>query len=121
MVESHADLRGASTVGGDIIGKSDTSIVFRATIGKAATFVLAASSVVIPSIMLANRNTLASFASTPRGRDTVFVYDDGLSDAATDDRSRTYGTTAAPTSSTVTTVACTATRSWVARCASASR
>lgn len=102
-----SDLRGVSTVGGDIIQMSDTSIVFRATIGQAVACVLAVNSIVIPPVTLSNKNTLASFSSTPQAGDTVFVYDDGLSDAANDDVWRGYGITAAPTTTTATTAPCT--------------
>src|SRR5687768_2714337 len=81
-----SDLRGVSTVGGDIISITDTSMVFRATIGQAVACVVVGNEIVIPPLTLANKNTLASFAVTPQTGDTVFVYDDGPSAAAADDQ-----------------------------------
>ncbi|MCR4342033.1 MAG: hypothetical protein NUW01_19320, partial [Gemmatimonadaceae bacterium] len=95
-----SDLRGVSTIGGDILEITDTSMTFRATIGQAVACVLppnlAANTIVVPPLVLANGNTLASFSMTPQAGDTVFVYDDGLLDAASDDAWRAYGITAAP-------------------------
>lgn len=94
-----SDLRGVSTIGGDIISMSDTSLHFWATIGSAVTCVWAASSVVVPPLVLSNNNTLASFTTTPQAGDTVFIYDDGLTEAAVDDRWRAYGLTSGPATS----------------------
>ncbi|HUF30116.1 MAG TPA: hypothetical protein VMM77_05570, partial [Gemmatimonadaceae bacterium] len=86
-----SDLRGVSTLGGDIIEISDSSMTFRATIGQAVACVLAANTIIVPPLVPANGNTLASFSMTPQVGDTVFVYDDGALDAASDDQWRAYG------------------------------
>lgn len=91
-----SDLRGVSTVGGDLIEISGTSMIFRATIGQAVACVLAANSIVVPPLVLSKKNTLASFSMVPQTGDTVFVYDDNALDAASDDRWLAYGITAAP-------------------------
>lgn len=101
-----SDLRGVSTIGGDIIEISGTSMVFRATIGQAVACTAnpGSTTIVIPPLVLANNNTLASFSMTPQIGDTVYVYHNGGTDAAGDDYWYPYGITAQPT--TVTT-ACT--------------
>ena len=96
-----ADLRGVSTIGGDILAISDTSMIFWATIGQAVacTAVPLAASIDIPPLVLANNNTLASFSVTPGAGDTVYVYHDGPTEAAVDDHWKAYGITGPPTAS----------------------
>jgi hypothetical protein len=98
-----SDLRGVSTVGGDILEVSDTSMIFWATIGQAVACVAVpgAQEISIPPLVLANKNTLASFSMTPGRGDTVYVYHDGLTDAASDDEWVPYGITDAPATSTL--------------------
>ncbi len=98
-----SDLRGVSTVGGDILSISDTSMVFWATIGQAVacTAVGLADYIDIPPLTLANGNTLASFTTTPGAGDTVYVYHNGATDAAVDDHWEAYGITGPPTTSTI--------------------
>lgn len=99
-----SDLRGVSTIGGDILEITDTSMIFWATIGQAVTCVGTPGTYVldIPPLVLANGNTLASFTMTPTMGDTVWVYENGLTEAAGDDHWTAYGILAAPTTSTVT-------------------
>ena len=82
-----SDLRGVSTIGGDILAISDTSMIFWATIGQAVTCVGIPGSFTlsIPPLVLANNNTLASFTMTPGLGDTVWVYQNGDTEAASDD------------------------------------
>lgn len=98
-----SDLRGVSTIGGDILAISDTSMVFWATIGQAVACVAVpgAYEISIPPLVLANNNTLASFTMTPSAGDTVYVYHDGLTEAASDDKWMAYGITGPPTTSTL--------------------
>ena len=98
-----SDLRGVSTIGGDILEVSDTSMVFWATIGQAVACVAipGAQEISIPPLVLANNNTLASFTMTPGAGDTVYVYHDGLTPAAGDDEWIAYGITGPPTTSTL--------------------
>lgn len=93
-----SDLRSVSTIGGDIIEITDTSMVFWATIGQAVACVATpgSSTLHIPPLVLSNNNTLASFTMTPDDGDTVFVYHDGDTDAAGDDEWIAYGITAPP-------------------------
>lgn len=96
-----SDLRGVSSVGGDIKSISDTSMVFFATIGQAVacTPVPGAAYIDIPPLTLANKNTLASFTMTPGAGDTVYVYHDGATEAAIDDHWEAYGIIGPPTTS----------------------
>lgn len=104
-----SDLRGVSTIGGDILAVSDTSMVFWATIGQAVACVATpgAYAISIPPLVLANNNTLASFTMTPSAGDTVYVYHDGLTEAASDDEWLPYGITGPPTASTLACLALT--------------
>ena len=97
-----SDLRGVSTIGGDILEVSDTSMIFWATIGQAVACVAVpgAQEITIPPLVLANKNTLASFSMTPDSGDIVYVYHDGLTDAASDDEWVPYEISGPPTSST---------------------
>ena len=99
-----SDLRGVSTIGGDILAISDTSMVFWATIGQAVTCVgLPGTNVLaIPPLTLSNNNTLASFTMTPTMGDTVWVYENGATEAAANDHWTAYGILGAPTTTTQT-------------------
>ncbi|MEO7648140.1 MAG: prepilin-type N-terminal cleavage/methylation domain-containing protein [Gemmatimonadaceae bacterium] len=96
-----SDLRGVSTIGGDILAISDTSMIFWATIGQAVacTATPGAVTIDIPPLKLANNNTLASFTMTPGLGDTVWVYHDGLTEAASDDQWKAYGIAGPPVTS----------------------
>jgi len=98
-----SDLRGVSTIGGDILEISDTSMIFWATIGQGVTCVGAPGtySLSIPPLVLSNNNTLSSFTMTPNAGDTVWVYENGTTDAASDDHWTAYGITGPPTTSTL--------------------
>ncbi|MEX1185164.1 MAG: prepilin-type N-terminal cleavage/methylation domain-containing protein [Gemmatimonadaceae bacterium] len=95
------DLRGVSTVGGDILELSETAMLFWATIGQAVACAPAASatSIAVPPLALANNNILASFTLTPQAGDTIYVYHDGGTIASGDDYWHAYGITGPPTSS----------------------
>lgn len=98
-----SDLRGVSTIGGDILEITDTSMIFWATIGQAVTCVGIPGSytISIPPLKLSNNNTLASFTMTPGAGDTVWVYENGPTDAASDDHWEAYGITGPPIPSTL--------------------
>lgn len=98
-----SDLRGVSTIGGDILAVSDTSMVFWATIGQAVACAAVPGTyeISIPPLVLANNNTLASFTMTPSAGDTVYVYHDGPTEAASDDEWVAYGITGPPNASTL--------------------
>lgn len=85
------DLRGISTSGGDLLEMSDTSMVFRATIGSSIVCLkVGGATLVLPPVDLASGNTLTSWSLEPGPGDTAFVYDDGPTNAATDDEWRLY-------------------------------
>ncbi|MGK2933796.1 MAG: prepilin-type N-terminal cleavage/methylation domain-containing protein [Gemmatimonadaceae bacterium] len=95
-----SDLRAVSTIGGDILEISETSMVFWATIGQAVVCSGSGTySLVIPPLVLDNQNTLASFTMVPEASDTVWVYQDGPSDAAANDYWQAYGIAGSPESS----------------------
>jgi type II secretory pathway pseudopilin PulG len=98
-----SDLRSVSTIGGDILEISDTSMIFWASIGQAVACqaIPGSSTLHIPPLVLSNNNTLASFTMTPEAGDTVFIYHDGLTEAAGDDKWVAYGITGASSSSVV--------------------
>jgi prepilin-type N-terminal cleavage/methylation domain-containing protein len=98
-----SDLRGVSTIGGDILEITDTSMIFWATIGQAVACVATpgAYEISIPPLVLANNNTLASFTMTPDTGDMVYVYHDGDTEAASDDEWLPYGINGAPETSTL--------------------
>jgi len=98
-----SDLRGVSTVGGDVLAITDTSMLFWATIGQAVACVAVPGTqqISVPPLALANKNTLASFTMTPGAGDTVYVYHDGPTPAASDDQWIAYGITGPPTTSTL--------------------
>lgn len=98
-----SDLRGVSTIGGDILAISDTSMIFWATIGQGVTCVgvPGSNTLSVPPLVLANNNTLASFTMTPGLGDTVWVYQNGPTEAANDDSWQAYGITGPPTASTL--------------------
>lgn len=96
-----SDIRGVSTIGGDILEITETSMIFWATIGQGVTCVGVPGTTVlaIPPLVLANGNTLASFTMTPDAGDKVWVYQDGATDAAGDDHWKDYDITGPPTES----------------------
>lgn len=91
------DIRGMSTAGGDLLKMSDTSMVFRATIGASVVCLkVDATTLMLPPVTLANGNTLTSWSLEPGPGDTAFVYDDGAGSGATDDQWRAYQVQTAP-------------------------
>jgi type II secretory pathway pseudopilin PulG len=91
------DLRGISTIGGDLLAMTDTSMLFRATIGSSVVCLkVDATTVMLPPAVLANGNTLTSWSLEPGPGDTAFMYDDGPANAASDDQWRAYALQVAP-------------------------
>lgn len=91
-----ADLRGVSSVGGDIYAMSDTSLHFRATFGSTvlcSITVAGGNTIVIPPQTLARRNTLTSWLFQPVIGDSLFIYDEGPEIGNQDDSWRRFAIT----------------------------
>lgn len=87
------DLRSLSSVGGDLLKMSDTSLVFRSTVGSSIACVIqggAAPRLILPPFTLGRGNLLTSWIATPAAGDTAYVFDDGPSTATSDDQWRGY-------------------------------
>jgi len=79
------DMRGLSSVGGDVLDFTDVDMTFRSTIG--ASIVCERSgafTVILPPLDLAH-NTLTSWATTPAPGDMLFAFDEGTLRGAEDD------------------------------------
>jgi len=86
-----AELRGLSTVGGDIAAISATAIEFRANTGSSiACQVLSGTDLVLPPAALASGAGLTAWLHRPEVGDTVFVFDDGANAGTGDDRWTTH-------------------------------
>lgn len=90
------DLRGVSSVGGDIYAMSDSSIDFRLTSGISAVCQTGVGFVVVPPATLASRSGVTTWTSAPVSGDSVLIYDEGATSAITDDVWRQYKIIAAP-------------------------
>lgn len=82
------DMRGLSSVGGDVLDFTATDMTFRATIGASIVCergAAGASSFTLPPLDLAH-NTLTSWVTRPARGDLLFAFDDGPLAGAEDDR-----------------------------------
>ena len=82
-----ADLRGISSIGGDIYAMSDSAIDFRLASGISVICSIAVGrlAVVIPPTTLASRTALTTWSTAPTLGDTAFVYNDGATSSISDD------------------------------------
>jgi prepilin-type N-terminal cleavage/methylation domain-containing protein len=85
-----ADLRGISSVGGDIYVMTDSSVEFRSTFGTATVCnpnitVSKAPGISVAPLTLAKGNVFTSWSQTPVAGDSMFVYDDGASSNTSSD------------------------------------
>jgi prepilin-type N-terminal cleavage/methylation domain-containing protein len=87
-----SDLRGISSVGGDIYAMSDSAIEFRSVYGGSVVCVsnVAASWVSSPPITLLRGSTFTSWSATPLAIDSVAIYDNGPTPKLADDAWRFY-------------------------------
>jgi prepilin-type N-terminal cleavage/methylation domain-containing protein len=83
------DLRGVSSVGGDIYSMTDTSIDFRATLGSAVLCAANGATLMIPPLATAKLNTLTTWNTMPVANDSIFVLDKGSGVGALDDQWKT--------------------------------
>lgn len=80
------ELRGLSSIGGDIQALGPQLLQFRAPLGTSIVCQkLLANQVALPPATLASGTVLTSFLGTPAAGDVVYVYDDGASDGGSDD------------------------------------
>jgi prepilin-type N-terminal cleavage/methylation domain-containing protein len=72
------DIRGVSSVGGDILNMSDSALDVRGNIGSAlvCSHVAAAKSVTVPPLNLANGKYFTTFLTRPQVHDAVLIFDD---------------------------------------------
>lgn len=93
-----SDLRGLSAAGGDIYAMSDRFIEFRAPIGATVVCTIDPTRTIItvPPLALQAQNGLTAWLSTPLQGDSLFVFDEGPTQTATDDSWQRVALTAAP-------------------------
>lgn len=70
------DIRGVSSVGGDILNMTDSSLDVRGNIGSAIVCSHTANSVTIPPISLANSRYFTTFLTRPKLNDVLIIFDD---------------------------------------------
>lgn len=70
------DLRGVSSVGGDILGMSDSSLMVRGNIGSAIICSHTANTITVPPLNLANSKYFTTFLTRPQVHDAILVFDD---------------------------------------------
>jgi prepilin-type N-terminal cleavage/methylation domain-containing protein len=109
------DLRSISTVDGDILALSLTSMQFRAFVGTSVVCDFAGTQVIdIPPKQLASGNVLTAWINPPAVDDIAYIYDEGPEAGNADDNwdpfsitavSSAVNTTWCPTSTTFTTAA----------------
>ena len=93
-----ADLRGISSVGGDIFAMSDTAIDFRLSRGAAVICSIGVGRLtfVVPPTSLTSKSGVTAWLSTPLMGDTAFVYDEGPTSVIADDSWQKVAVTAVP-------------------------
>lgn len=80
------DLRGTSSVGGDLLSIDLTAMQFRAAIGSSALCSYAGPNVIeLPPKVLSSGNTITSWINPPQPGDVVFMYNDGAAAGNADD------------------------------------
>jgi len=82
------DMRSISTVGGDVLALSDTSIQFRAFVGASVlcNYVAGSPSIIeLPPKTLASGNVLTAWINPPGPGDIAFLYNDGTLGGNADD------------------------------------
>lgn len=95
-----ADLRGVSAVGGDLYELGANSLRFRAQTGSSVVCTISASrtTITIPPLSLASRSGVTAWVSIPQVGDSVFILDEGATEATNDDTWRRYALTSTPAS-----------------------
>ena len=93
-----SDLRGISSIGGDIYAMSDSAIDFRLATGIATicSIGVGRTTIVIPPTTLASRSAVTTWLSAPVSGDTLFIYDEGATSLVSDDSWQQVALTAPP-------------------------
>jgi hypothetical protein len=91
-----SDLRGISSVGGDIYAMTDSSIDFRSAFGTGIVCITtpATARVNLVPLNLLRGSAFTTWFTTPVANDSVAIYDDGATWAAADDAWRMHGISA---------------------------
>lgn len=107
------DLRGLSTIGGDILAFTDTSLQFRAFLGTSIVCDWRTTQIIgIPPKVMASGNVISAWIYPPAANDIAFIYDEGTEAGNADDdwtpyiltsTDDTVSTTICPSSTTFTT------------------
>jgi prepilin-type N-terminal cleavage/methylation domain-containing protein len=85
------DLRGASSIGQDLLAIGQTSMQFRSSIGSSVLCAIAGASVIeLPPTTLASGQVLTAWINPPAPGDIAFIYDDGLGAGNVDDSWRQF-------------------------------
>ena len=79
------DVRGVSSVGGDILNMSDSSLDVRGNIGSGVVCSHTANSVTIPPLNLVNNRYFTTFLTRPKVNDVIIILDDKAAGNADDD------------------------------------
>lgn len=79
------ELRGASTMAGDISRLSDSSIVFRLPVGAGVACDLAGGAIDLAPDSVSAGQVFARFRTSPQAGDTAWLFDEGPTDVAADD------------------------------------
>jgi prepilin-type N-terminal cleavage/methylation domain-containing protein len=82
-----SDMRGISSIGGDIYAMSDSAIDFRLATGISVVCAVNVGrlTLVIPPVNVANKSGLSTWSTAPTTGDTAFFYDEGATSAVSDD------------------------------------
>jgi prepilin-type N-terminal cleavage/methylation domain len=70
------DVRGVSSVGGDILNMSDSALDVRGHIGSAIVCSHTANTITVPPLNLANNKYFTTFLTRPQVHDAMLVFDD---------------------------------------------
>jgi hypothetical protein len=99
------DLRGLSSIGGDLLAFSDTSLQFRAFLGTSILCDFRTTQIIsIPPKVLASKNVISAWIYPPAANDIAFIYDEGTEAGNADDLWRGYILTA--TDDTISSTIC---------------
>ncbi len=81
-----AELRALSPAAGDLLALSDSAVTYRMSVGAGVACAVDATGVTMLPDSIANGQLLAHVVAPPQAGDTVWVFDEGVSAAAADDR-----------------------------------